>query len=190
VHGLPASAWNGNACATVNETTLLNSTTNVVTWSGIPATYQHLLVSVQARLTETTALTDDITLQFNGDSGAHYSYLDMSATNTSGSMVAANATAYAAGSIKAFRAAASQAGAPANAGGGFAWIPNYAASAFNKAVYSVSGAGNGTSAMVDGRVRFGFWNPASQAAVTALTLTAPAGSNFLVGSQFCIYGLG
>lgn len=191
VHGLPASAWLGNAAATINETTLANSTTNVVTWSGIPATYQHLLVVVQARLTETTALTDDIALTFNGDTGAHYSSLTMSATNISGSLVGPSAaTAYAGSSIPAFRVAASQGGAPVNAGGGFAWIPNYTGASFNKAAYAVSGAGNGTSSMVDGRVRFGFWNPASQAAVTAVSLTAPAGSNFLTGSQFCLYGLG
>jgi hypothetical protein len=190
VHGLPASAWNGSACSTINETTLANSTTNVITWSGIPQTYQHLLISVQARLTEATAFTDDILLQFNGDSAADYSYLEMTAANTSGSLVAANATAYAVTGIPAFRVAASQAGGPVNAGGGFAWVPNYAASAFNKALYSVSGAGNGTSAMVDGRVRYGFWNPSLQAAVTAVTLAAPAGSNFLVGSQFCLYGMG
>jgi hypothetical protein len=191
VHGLPASAWAGNAMATINETTLGNSTTNVITWSGIPATYQHLLVTVQARLTETTAITDNITLAFNSDTGAHYSYLDMSATNISGSLVGPSAaTAFAVTGLPMFRVAASQAGAPANAGGGFAVIPNYAASAFNKAAYSVSGAGNGTSAMVDGRVRYGFWNPTSQAAVTSVSLTAPAGSNYLVGSQFCLYGLG
>lgn len=191
VHGLPASAWAGNAAVTINETTLANSTTNVVSWSGIPATYQHLLVLVQARLTETTALTDDITLTFNGDTGAHYSSLTMSATNTSGSLVGPSAaTAFATASIPAFRVAASQGGAPANAGAGFAWIPNYASAAFNKNVLAVSGAGNGTSAMVDGRVRWGFWNPSSQAAVTAVSLTAPAGSNFLVGSTFAIFGVG
>jgi hypothetical protein len=191
VHGLPASAWNGNACSTVNETTLANSTTNVVSWSGIPATYQHLLILVQARLTETTALTDDITLTFNGDTGAHYSSLTMSATNTSGTLVGPSAaTAYATANIPAFRVAASQGGAPANAGSGFAWVPNYATAAFNKNVLAVSGAGNGTSAMVDGRVRWGFWNPAAQAAVTAVSLTAPAGSNFLTGSTFAIYGVG
>lgn len=191
VHGLPASAWAGNAAVTINETTLANSTTNVVSWSGIPGTYQHLLVLVQARLTETTALTDDITLTFNGDTGAHYSSLTMSATNTSGSLVGPSAaTAFATANIPAFRVAASQGGAPANAGSGFAWIPNYASAAFNKNVLAVSGAGNGTSAMVDGRVRWGFWNPTSQAAVTAVSLTAPAGSNFLTGSQFCLYGVG
>jgi hypothetical protein len=191
VHGLPASAWAGNAAVTLNETTLVNSTTNVVSWSGIPATYQHLLVLVQARLTETTALTDDITLTFNGDTGAHYSSLTVSATNTSGSLVGpAAATAYATASIPAFRVAASQGGAPANAGSGFAWIPNYASAAFNKNVLAMSGAGNGTSAMVDGRLRWGFWNPSSQAAVTAVSLTAPAGSNFLTGSNFALYGAG
>lgn len=191
VHGLPASAWLGNACATINETTLANSTTNVITWSGIPGTYEHLLIVCQARLTETTALTDDITLNFNGDTGAHYSSLTVSATNISGSLTGPSAaTAFAAGSIPAFRAAASQGGAPANAGGGFAWVPNYSGAAFNKAVYAMSGAGNGTSSMVDGRLRWGFWNPASQAAVTAVTLTAPAGSNFLTGSSFALYGVG
>jgi hypothetical protein len=191
VHGLPASAWAGNAAVTVNEVTLANSTTNVVSWSGIPATYQHLLILVQARLTETTALADDVTLTFNGDTGAHYSSLTVSATNTSGSLVGpAAATAFATANIPAFRVAASQAGAPANAGSGFAWIPNYASAAFNKNVLAMSGAGNGTSAMVDGRLRWGFWNPSSQAAVTAVSLTAPAGSNFLTGSQFALYGVG
>jgi hypothetical protein len=191
VHGLPASAWSGNACATINETTLAVSTTSVLTWSSIPQTYEHLLVVVQARLTETTALTDNIALTFNGDTGAHYSYLDMSATNISGSMVGPSAaTAFAVSSIPAFRAAASQGGAPVNAGGGFAIVPNFNSAAFNKEIYSVSGAGNGTSAMVDGRVRFGFWNPATQAAVTSMSLTAPAGSNFLAGSEFCLYGIG
>lgn len=190
-HGLPASAWAGNAAAVINETTLANSTTNVVTWSGIAATWEHLLIMVQARLTETTALSDNIALTFNGDTGAHYSYLDMSATNISGSLVGPSAaTAFAVASIPAFRVAASQGGAPVNAGGGFAYVPNYNSAAFNKQVYSVSGAGNGTSSMVDGRVRFGFWNPVSQAAVTSVSLTAPAGSNFLVGSEFCLYGLG
>jgi hypothetical protein len=191
VHGLPASAWNGNACAVINETTLTNSGTNSVSWSGIPATYQHLFILVQARLTETTALTDDITLTFNGDTGAHYSSLTMSATNISGSLVGPSAaSAYATANIPAFRVAASQGGAPANAGSGFAWVPNYTSASYNKNLLAVSGAGNGTSSMVDGRVRWGFWNPTSQAAVTAVSLTAPAGSNFLTGSQFCIYGVG
>jgi hypothetical protein len=190
-HGLPASAWLGNAAATLNETTLINSTTSAVTWSGIPQTSAHLLILAQARLTETSALTDEITLNFNGDASADYSWLSVAATNISGSMAGpAAATAYSVAGIPAFRAAASAGGAPANAGGGFALVPNYAAAAFNKALYAYSGAGNGTSSMVDGRLRWGFWNPGTQAAVTSVSLTAPAGSFFLTGSQFSLYGIG
>lgn len=190
VHGLPASAWSGNSLSTINETTLANSTTSVVTWSGIPATWQHLLIVVQARLTETTQLADDISLTFNGDTGAHYSYLTISATDATGSLVQAAFNAYAVTGIPLLRVAASQGGAPVNAGGGYAVIPNYTSAAFNKAAYAMSGMGNGTSAQIDGRLRWGFWNPASQAAVTSLSLTAPGTSDFLTGSQFSLYGLG
>jgi hypothetical protein len=190
VHGLPASAWNGNAYSTINETTLANSTTSVITWSSIPQTYAHLVIVVQARLTETTALTDDILLTFNGDTGAHYSYLDTFATNISGSLTGGSSSNYGQNSIPLFRVAASQGGAPVNAGGGFAWLPNYANTAFNKSAHALSGAGNGTSAMVDGRTRMGWWNPAAQAAVTSVSLTAPGTSNFLAGSQFSLYGAG
>jgi hypothetical protein len=191
VHGLPATAWLGNAAVTFNETTLLNSTTSVITWSGIPQTSAHLLVSVEARLTETTALTDDITLNFNGDTGADYSYVNVDATNITGSFVGPVATtAYAVGGIPAFRVTASQGGAPDNAGGGFAWIPNYTSAVFNTMVFAMSGGGNGTSSMVDARLRWGWWNPSSSPSLTSLSLTAPAGSYFLTGSQFSLYGVG
>jgi len=191
VHGLPASAWNGNAYSTINETTLANSTTSVVTWSSIPQTFAHLVIVVQARLTETSALTDDILLTFNGDTGAHYSYLDTYTTNITGALSGpSSVSAYGQNSIPLFRVAASQGGAPVNAGGGFAWVPNYVNAAFNKSVHSMSGAGNGTSSMVDGRTRQGWWNPGAQAAVTSLSLTAPGTSNFLTGSQFSLYGVG
>jgi hypothetical protein len=191
VHGLPASAWLGNACATFNETTLANSTTNVISWSSIPQTSMHLLIVVQARLTETSALTDDISLAFNGDAGAHYSYVANATTNISGSLTGPTGTsAFSVTSLPLFRVAASQGGAPVNAGGGYAVVPTYSAATYNKQAYAVSGAGNGTSSMVDGRVRWGFWNPSAQAAVTAVTLTAPAGSNFLTGSSFALYGIG
>lgn len=191
VHGLPASAWLGNAAVAINETTLLNSTTSVVTWSAVPQTSAHLLIGVQARLTETTALADDITLNFNSDVGADYSYVNLDATNISGSFVGPVATtAFGVSGIPLFRVNASQGGAPDNAGGGFAWVPNYTSSVFNASVYAMSGAGNGTSSMVDARLRWGFWNPSALAALTSISLTAPAGSFFLAGSQFSLYGIG
>jgi hypothetical protein len=190
VHGLPLTAWQTGSFSVISELQLSNSTTTVQTFSGIPQTYNHLLLIVVARLTETTQLSDDISLQINGDSGAHYSYLTISATNTSGTLTApGDFTTFSATSVPLFRVAASQGGSAVNIGAGFALIPWYAGSAFNSAVLSMSGMGNGTSAVVDGRVRWGFWNPATQAAVSSLSLAAPAGSDFLTGSSFGLYGL-
>jgi hypothetical protein len=193
-HGLPATAWVASAFATLNETTLANSTSNLVTWSSIPQTYKHLLVVIAARLTETTVQSDDILMQVNGDASAVYSYLTISATNISGSGTAALSQSQFAGTASTVwpiaRVSASLAGSAVTVGGGFAVLPNYSASAFNKSFYGISGMGQGSGAAIDGRWRIGFYNPATQAAITSLSCAAPAGSNFLLGSQFSLYGFG
>jgi len=190
-HGLPASAWVTAALATIQETTL-DANGGAFTWSSIPATYEHLIIVCQARLTETTLQSDDIFVQLNGSASAVYSYLTISATNISGagtgSLTEGAATAYAVSSWPMFRVAASQAGSAVNAGGGFAWIPNYSNPTFNKMFVGISGMGNGTSAAVDGRVRFGWFNPVTQAAVNSITFTPPGSSSFLTGSFFGLYG--
>lgn len=193
-HGLPAAAWLTSAFAAIHETTL-GAAQASVTWTSIPQTYSHLAIIVQARISETTVQSDDLTCSINGDSGAYYSYLTMFATNISGAGTVSlpapgDFAASAVTSWPFMRVAASLAGSSVNAGGGFALIPNYTSTAFNKMFWSISGMGDGTSAAIDGRVRFGFYNPAAQAAVTELTLTAPGSSNFNTGSFFGIYGLG
>ena len=103
--------------------------------------------------------------QFNGDSGAHYSYLTMYAANPGGSMTGpTTGTGFAVANVPVFRFLASQSGAAANVGGGFAFIPGYAGSSLNKVLYSVSGGGNGTTSFVDLRTRVGMWNPAARPA--------------------------
>lgn len=194
-HGLPSSAWN-----TANFTSITSSTLGVAaatfTASSIPNTYKNLLLVVNARLTESTVQADDVAMTLNGDTGAHYSYMTIFSTTITGTTTtgpitapAAN-TAFSQANWPAIRANASSAGASVNAGGGVVFIPNYAGATFNKMFWSISGGGNGTSAMVDGRWRLGWWNPTSQAAVSSLTLTAPGGGNFLAGSFFQLYGLG
>lgn len=191
-HNLPASAWVTASFAAINETTL-SSAQPSVTWSSIPGTYKHLLIIVQARLSETTVQSDDLALNINGDAGANYSYLTISATNISGagtgSLVQSQFTASAVTSWPLLRVAASEAGAAANAGGGFALIPNYTSTVFNKSFYALSGMGDGTSAAIDGRLRWGFYNPGSQVAVTSLTVSAPGSSNMNVGSFLGLYGI-
>lgn len=191
-HGLPNSAWLTAAIAAIDET-LLVANGGAFTWSSIPATYKHLVIIAQARLTETTLQSDDIGIQLNGDASASYSYLTISSTNISGSgtgsLSVGTANGFAVTSWPMFRVAAALAGTSVNAGGGVAWLPNYTSTAFNKFFVGLSGMGDGTSAAVDGRVRWGFYNPASQVAISSITLTPPGSSSFLTGSFFGLYGL-
>lgn len=189
VHGLPASAWQIGAFATIYETqTSVNQMS--VAWSAIPQTYAHLLVIAQGRLTETTVQSDDVQAQFNGDSGADYSYLTDLTQNPGGAMTGPSAgSGYGGTSAPMFRFLASQGGSGVDAGGGFAVIPNYAGASYTKTFYGISGGGNGTSSFVDLRVRVGVWAPATQAGITAITLTAP-GSGFAANCFFGLYGFG
>ena len=190
VHGLPSSAWSTAAFAVINETTLANSTTASQTWSSISGVYSHLMIVIMGRLTETTQQSDYLRLQFNGDAGSNYGYLQYFANNAGGSLTnPAAATAFGGTSIPFGILTAAQGGTAVNAGAVWAIIPWYTSTAFNKLVIAQSGGGNGTSAFVDGRMFWGMYNPASQVAVTSITVTAPAGSDFLTGTSFGLYGL-
>lgn len=193
VHGLPSAAWLTSSVSTLYENTLVNSTTSLITISGISGSYSNLILVAQGRFTETTQQSDDVYVTLNGDTSSHYSYVTIHTTNISGSgvgaLVGGQFSGYAGASWPMFRFAANQAGSTANAGGGFAFLPNYTGTAFNKMFYSLSGAGDGSTAMVDMRIRAGWWNPASQAAISTIALTAPAGTYFLTGSYFALYGL-
>jgi hypothetical protein len=195
-HGLPSAAWQTAPVASISRQVLASAATTV-TFSSIPGSYSSLMLVIQARGSETALQADDITCTVNGDAGAHYSYLTFSATNISGSTTGAlssvaDFTASAAASWPLARVNTSLAGSAVNAGGGMVFLPNYANAAFGKMFWSMSGAGNGSSAMVDGRVRLGWWTPATQAAITSLTLTAPGGgaNTFLAGSYFQLLGIG
>lgn len=254
VHNLPAAAWLTGTFLTFQET-LTTAAQASVSMPSIPQTATHLLVTAQGRLAEATVLSDDVSIQFNGDAGAHYSYMAQYATTapvqpsvpattvaaqntnpypvqvviTGGTLtvVAINGitvgttagtyylspgnqiaityssaptwvwtmadpsvnAGYALTSAPLFRFMASLAGATANVGGGFAFIPNYTSSSFNKMAYCVSGGGNGTSSFSDMRTRIVCWNPAAQAAITSISLIAPAGG-FNLNCQLGLYGVG
>ena len=154
------------------------------------SSYKNLLITAQARLVETTVLSDDVTVQFNGDASAVYSYLADYMNNPGGLMTAPTAgTAYAGTSAPIFRLLASLGGAAVNAGGGFAVIPNYSGATLNKTFYSISGGGDGTSSFVDLRTRVGSYNPSSQLAISAVSITAPSGG-FTAGGFFGLYAFG
>jgi hypothetical protein len=188
VHNLPAAAWLTGAFQTFFELTTTAAQASL-TFTPIPQTAQHLLITASGRLAETTALADDVSIQFNGDSGAHYSYMSQSSLFSGTLQQPAALSGYALTSAPLFRLTASQGGAAANVGGGFALIPNYTSASFNKMAYCLSGGGDGTSSFIDMRTRIACWNPAAQAAITSIGLIAPTGG-FNLNCQLCLYGLG
>ena len=189
VHGLPAAAWLSGGFTTI-ATTTTTASQGAFTWSAIPGTYKNLLITGQGRLGESPVYSDDVSITFNGDGSAYYSYVTVIAANPAGAMNSwAPGTGYGSGQGPLFRFLASGYGGAANAGGGFAFIPNYAGTTFNKSWYSLSGGGDGTSSFMDVRVRAGVYAPPAQAAITSISIIPPAG-NFNLGCVFCLYGLG
>lgn len=190
-HGLPLAAWSAGAFAKIQDVTLSNSTTSVVTWSSIPGTYAHLLVVAHGRLTSSSAQDGSVSVTLNGDTTAKYQTFNIGTSTESGSQVGpSNANAFSQGAWANFIVlAAAQAGSSVNAGGGFMLIPNYAGTTLNKMAIGVSGYGNGTTIAGLTQVRSGFYNPSSQVAVTSMSLSASIG-NFVSGTRLCLYGMG
>jgi hypothetical protein len=192
-HGLPASAWATAAIAALDEVTLANSTTASVNWTSIPGSYSHLLVIMQGKFTETTMQADDLAMTINGDTTASYSHVRQYATNASGAstgaLVGGQMTQNAQTAWPLLRGCASESAGAANGGGGWAMIPNYTSTTFNKCFQSFSGAGYGTGGYVDMHMRNGWYNPSVQAAITQITLTAPGAKFFTSGTFLGLYGI-
>ena len=190
VHGLPTSAWETSSLAVIGENLLSNSSTSVVTFSSIPQTYTHLLVVLQGRLTSTSAQFAEAQCTINGDSAAKYSGATLDMTNSTGTITAPASNEYSSQTSWQWfiLLAASQAGSTVNAGGGWALLPNYAGTSYNKQFMAVSGYGNGTSSAKAARVRWGWYNPSSQVGITTLSLSAAVG-NFQSASFFGLYGI-
>ena len=190
-HGLPASAWNSPAFAVIQEVTLANSTTPSVTFTSIPQTYAHLVVVVYGRCTDGSSVQDDLACTVNGDSGSNYGGFTIDVSNTAGTLNGPSASQYSAnGSWKWFMIIpGSSAGNVVNAGGGWAIIPGYTGTAFNKNFVSLSSWGNATNVSGGLRIRSGQYWPGSQAAITSLAISCPSG--FFRASSFVgLYGLG
>jgi hypothetical protein len=152
-----------------------------ITFTGIPATFGDLELSMYSRTTSGTATSDVVAVQFNGDSGADYDSQHGLINGTT--LAATQLFGQTSGLIGTSTGGAAPAGLFASCR---AWIPAYASANANKAYLTQYGAKWGVAAgNLEICVDAGFWR--SNAAINQITLIPSAGS-FAIGSIFSLWG--
>jgi hypothetical protein len=189
-HALPLSAWAGAAFGVIQETVMPDSTGTVVNFPSIPQTYSHLLLVIQGRNTNSTSRNAEAVCNINGNTAARYSYIDNRVLCTPTLIQPGATSGFAQSSWNPFiNMPGSLVGSAVNAGGGFALFPNYAGTTFNKFALALSGWGTGTDANATGFLRWCFFNPSTQTAITSLAIAASQ-STFQSGTFMGLYGVG
>ena len=155
---------------------------NTITFSSIPGTYQHLQIRSLAQSTSTSATSFmRIQLQFNSDTGANYvtHYLQ-------GSGSAASASAITGGTYGEISGAVYRDTTSTNImGASIIDIHDYANTSKNKTVRAFSGGDNNAS---NGLIFLSSVLWLSTSAITSITLVPGAG-NWTTTTQFALYGV-
>jgi hypothetical protein len=170
--GVTAAASSYESIATING----NGSTATITFSSIPSTYSHLQVRVMARV---AAGGEDLTVQFNGNTGANYTRHRLTGNGTA---AAASGSASTTGITTL-----GSAGMPSVANTYAVTIIDvldYADTNKYKTVRMLSGQDSNGSGGVD----FTSGVFMSTGAVSSLTIYANA-SNFPTAASFALYGI-
>lgn len=189
-HGLPLAAWLSSSFSVISEQAL-TSAVSQISFSAIPQTSKHLLLVLNGRLSGTTSQPGYAQVTLNGDGSARYGHLGFGADHLGGSLsgVTAHDSNSASGWSTLIDVPSSQTGSAVNGGGGFVFFPDYASNTFTKTCYSFTAFGFGTSVPATGQIRFGFYNPPTQAGISSIALAASQG-NFVAGTTATLYGIG
>lgn len=152
-----------------------------ITTPTLDQTFRQLLIVGYVRVTDATR--EFISVRFNGDTGANYSYQELYASNTTTTAVAVGGGTAAAVFLVPGTAA------PANEFGACALeIPSYQGTSNHKAFTARFMMRNTATAadLFSGMVG-GLW--ASNAAISTVTFLDSTGGNIASGSRFSIYGV-
>lgn len=147
-----------------------------IEFTSIPATYTDLLVKISARITRPGVATDIMNVSFNGTS-----------TNESSRRIEADGSLVTSASNSLLLAyTADGSGATANTfGNGDFYIPNYAGSNYKSASNDGVSENNATTAYIG--MAANLWSNTS--AITSITFTPDAGTNFVQYSTATLYGI-
>ena len=161
---------------------ILGSATSGITFSGIPSTYNDLIIKFSTRSSNNGAVFENILLTFNGSGGTAYSktlLYSQGSVSTNGSnreSSVSRATLESVGSGQSTTAS--------TFGSGEIYIPSYATSQYKS--FEVYGLGENNSSAAYMGVTAALWR--STAAITSITLAGDT-ANFATGSSFYLYGI-
>ena len=159
------------------------SSTNLVTFSSIPSTYDDLMLIGSAKTVRTTgsaAIYNMVEFRVNGDTGANYSY------NIWGRELTAEYLQYStANTAIIFHAASSSYGSNVGWGQFQIYIPAYKNATANTTMQIVGACTQGASDPQWGFTGAGEWDNTS--AINALSFEC--GGNFTAGTTISLYGI-
>ena len=171
------------AAFTVIDHTELGAAAASYTVTGIPSTYDHLLLEVSARLDLANTYAD-VELNFNGEvSGTNYSTTYMRAVTTTLTSARTSGTDHArAGNVTCDNILADSFGALK------IWIPNYANTTGFKSFFAQSAVENNSTSNYYWALEIdaGLWS--STAAIDEIFLDRPT-NDFMQYSTFTLYGV-
>ena len=153
-----------------------------MSFSSIPSTYTDLCIYISARTTRTgTDVSTDIGLRFNSDSGSVYS-----TRMIEGSGSAVRSTADSGTYIERIVVPTDNATSNTFSNNSI-YIPNFTSSVAKSLSVDAVMENNATTSY--SYLVAGLWNPASQAAINAISLTALYSSTFDQYSTATLYGI-
>lgn len=156
----------------------LSSSAASVTFSSIPATYTDLAIRFSARTDRSDAAVDVVDLGVNGVYATNLSGIRLRGTGSAGSSNTFTSASY-------YTVATGNFATSNTFGNSELYIPSYTASQNKPILGFGTNEDNSTAATI--QVAAGLWS--NTAAITQLNLRPNAGSNFLSGSSFFLYGI-
>jgi hypothetical protein len=177
------STYNGTGwmagTITLISSQILAGAVATVTFSAIPQIYNQLKVIMSGR-TSDAATASNIRMQLNGDTGANYTSQYINASNAG---VAANSFASNVSFVPAFFM--SNTAAANYASSTEILFPSYKNTTFFKTF--ISSNSYSTAALPNSSQHSGSW--ANTSAITSISFFSQGGGNFMIGSEFELYGI-
>ena len=179
---LPPSSY-GSVPVKIAETTLGSSSSPIV-FSSIPQGFRHLLLIGHAR-SDFAGVFADCSIQFNGDTGSNYAWMEFYGKNSGTGSARFSGTAI---TIIQVPGASGAVFSSVSAAGPFMiLLPDYTDTGLLRSIFSLGfNPADNTSANSAIISRAGFW--AFGNALTSLSLNAGGGS-FVANSRFSLYGI-